>query len=1243
MRRCQNSIVCFLKLILVLFLVFPNAKANGQKTFYAERATGWENIIPDSAIKLQYTVYLIGDTKTNDFDSGVLKLLHSKLADSPINSALVVLGDIVYPLGISDSADKHFKPAVAGLNQILSVIKGYKGKIYFTPGNHDWAKGKKEGWNNVLNEEKYIEDYFNRGNIYLPDNGCPGPVEINLTDDIVLILFDSQWWFQKNDKPDLVSDCDYDDPDALFLHIEDALRRNSEKKIIFASHHPLFSVGEHGGFFPAEYNLFPLLEANKYLWIPLPGFIYTGYRKLLGDIQDIAHPEYKDLRKNLLDIFDDYPDLIYAAGHEHNLQYLEKKNLHHIVTGGGGEATYISKRKKKADFAVQSTGFSVLKFYENGDVWVEFLISDGSVNGKMVFRKKLFNKPVFNPEEKQKEMIQLDYSDSTVKVMISNGYEAGKFKEMLLGENYRELYEQCVDLPVFDIGTEKGGLTIIKRGGGQQTLSVRLKDKNGKQYVLRSTDKYINRAMDNIFENTIVNSALQDANSATHPFSAVTVPIMADAVGVMHTNPKYVWVPDDPRLGVYRKDLANGVFLFEERPAGNFEDLESFGHSEKIVSTPKVIKKTEKKQNHKVDQLSVLRARLFDLFLNDWDRHDDQWRWASFKENGKTVYKPIPRDRDQVFFANDGFLVWFARINFSLRKFQKFDYKVRNVNALSYNARYFDRSFLTETNLNEWMQTAHYLQLHLSDSVIETAINSLPEQAFQSTGPDIIDKLKTRRNTLPEYSKELYLTLAKSVDVVGTYQREMFVAERLPNGNTNIDVFSLNTEKYEPLKLLYHRKFKYNETKEIRLFGLKGKDEFHISGNAKKGIIIRVIGGKGNDAVIDSSSVDGLGRKTIVYDRKDKKNTIIKSHETKLRLSNDKSVNEYNRKLFKYNKVDLLLNAGYNIDDGVLLGGGARFYNYQFRDSTIQTIRGSVAIQTGAFALNYQGIFSSISRKFNLILDAAVSIPRNVDNYFGLGNETVKLTNNKTYYRARYQYIYLNPLLNQQVNDHFDYSFGVFYQSFMLNDTAGRFIGDISVNDLDSAAYNTHHFVGINGKLAYDTRDNKALPSRGMVFNADVKGFYGLNKQSKNFVRLKTDISFYLSFRKDPRVVFAIRAGGAANFGNYEFYHANFLGRTTNLRGFRSNRFAGDISLYQNTEIRIKLLNLKAYLFNGQAGLLVFNDLGRVWVQGEDSKRWHNGYGAGLWLTPFNYTALILAYSRSEEESMINFTFRYFF
>ena len=182
-------------------------------------------------------------------------------------------------------------------------------------------------------------------------------------------------------------------------------------------------------------------------------------------------------------------------------------------------------------------------------------------------------------------------------------------------------------------------------------------------------NKFVEKALPDNLRNTMAEDLVQDGISASHPYAALTVPKLANAAGVMHTNPEIVWIPDDPRLGIYRKEMANGVFLFEERPAGNRSDIESFGYSEDIVNTAKVIRKTQDEHDHVVDQEAVLRARIIDILINDWDRHDDQWRWAKFKELDTKVYRPIPRDRDQVYFVNKGVLMWMANRNWAMRKY----------------------------------------------------------------------------------------------------------------------------------------------------------------------------------------------------------------------------------------------------------------------------------------------------------------------------------------------------------------------------------------------------------------------------------------------------------------------------------------------------------------------------------------------------------------------------------------------
>ncbi len=1236
--RIIVSKIIFTFILCVIIIIAP-----AQKIYYAPGNETPEQVINEESSTLLYSVYLIGDIKNPLPDNKVLKLLKKYIDKESKQSAVVILGDIVYPLGLPDSTDKGFDEATKDLNYILKTFDSFEGELIFLPGNHDWARGKQQGWESVKNQEKYIEQHLDRGNVYLPDQGCPGPVELELSDDITLIIFDSQWLFQKNIKPGTDEGCDFTDKAELTIQIEDALRRNKDKKVIFATHHPLYSVGKHGGHFPASYLLFPLLEFNNWMYIPLPGFIYTGYRKYLGNIQDLAHPEYKIFKESLTVIFKDYPNVIYAAGHEHNLQYFEKNSLHHIISGGGGEASYIAKRKKKTDFAFQNIGFNKLSFFSNGNVWMEFISPDSTANGQIVFTKMLFNKPVYEPEKEVIAIQDSNFSDSIVKVSISEIYRKGKFHRFWMGDNYRDIWNTEVELPVFDIGTEKGGLSIIKRGGGQQTRSIRMEDKNGKEFVLRSVNKYVEKAVSENLQNTIVVDIVQDIISASHPYSAITVPTLADAAGVLHTNPKIVWVPDDPRLGIYRKDLANGVFLFEERPADNRDDVASFNRSKKIVNTAEVVKETQNHHNHQVDQNSVVRARLFDILINDWDRHDDQWRWATTKKNNKTTYQPIPRDRDQVYFVNNGIVMWMASRNWAMRKLQGFDYTTNDVIGLGYNARYFDRSFMTEPNLDDWISVANDIKKNVTDTVIEKAIHTLPDTIYDLSGMEIENKLKSRRDLLPERAEEYYRFLSKNVDVVGTKDRELFDVTRQENGNTTVSVYALSNNKGKVKERLYNRDFKYDETEEIRLYGLSGKDSFKVVGKGKKGIKVRIIGGKGNDKIVDSSKVSELGKKTIIYDRKDKKNKIITSSETRLQLSKDKSINTYNRKQFHHNKTIPLLAGGYNIDDGIFIGGGVIINRYNFRDSTSHKIKGTFAFQTGAFGINYEGLFTSISQTFDLEINANISFPLNVGYFYGLGNETKKITKNKKYYRIRYGYAWLNPMLKQTISDKFYYSFGAFYQYFKVTDTANRFIGDAYPQTLDSSAYIPHHYTGIRALYKLDTRDNDVMPVRGLLWETQATGFYSIGDRGENFIKIRSDLSFYLSFRKDPRVVFAFRLGGAANIGDYQFFHANFLGGKTNLRGFRSNRFAGDQLFYINTEIRFKLLNLKSYVFNGQTGILLFNDVGRVWLAGEDSKMWHDGYGIGVWVAPFDYTALTVTFSSSKQENLFDFTFRFMF
>src|SRR5204862_6298145 len=125
----------------------------------------------------------------------------------------------------------------------------------------------------------------------------------------------------------------------------------------------------------------------------------------------------------------------------------------------------------------------------------------------------------------------------------------------------------------------------------------------------------------------------------------------------------------------------------------------NFGYLEETVSTSKMLELLHEDNGYRHDEMQLLRSRLFDMWINDWDRHQNQWRWGvrecndslrqACAECGATraCFEPLPKDRDQAFARYDGMLPWLAGRKWVMRKFQDFDPDVRDVPGLNFNAR----------------------------------------------------------------------------------------------------------------------------------------------------------------------------------------------------------------------------------------------------------------------------------------------------------------------------------------------------------------------------------------------------------------------------------------------------------------------------------------------------------------------------------------------------------------------------
>jgi hypothetical protein len=787
-----------------------------------------------------FHLYLIGDAgKVDEVNAAYRKFLLQQLNNDTIPSAIVFLGDNIYPKGMPDQRHRTRTKAEDILKAQLSLAPDFRGRIFFVPGNHDWKGGRKDGLQFVLNQQAWVDSLHNDKIQVLPRDGCPGPIEIPLSDKLVLIVIDTQWWLHPWKKPEgETSTCECKTPAEVVVQLDDMLRRNKNKRVVVAGHHPVITYGEHGGVYSVKDHIFPFSGLNENLYIPLPviGSIYPLYRQIFGSTQDQAHPQYKAFRSGLMLLLEQYPGVIYASGHDHSLQYSLKDSVHYVVSGVGSKTSHV-KKKGYARYVASELGYARLVIGRIGNDKLEYVAGE-----KIAFKKEL--SPIFEKGDTSSHVL---LARGYVEVQGSNRYHAGRSRGRWLGENYRAEWEQKINVPVFDLGKEQGGLKILQRGGGNQTLSLRLIDSTGRAFSLRSIEKFPERALPEPLRNTFAKDFVQDQISAAHPYAALVVPYLAQPAGIYHTNPKVVFIPNDPRFDLYQRDFANQLMLFEERPDGNAKELDFFGNSEKIISTTKLLEQLVKDNDNKVDQEFFLRSRLFDMWIGDWDRHDDQWRWAEFESKKVKTYRPIPRDRDQAFFINEGRIPKLISKPFLLFQFEGFNKEVRTPSGLMFSGRYIDRKFLTTLTREQWIQEADDLASKLTDDVIESAIKKWPEDIYKLHGDEIIEKLKARRATLRSDAVKHYLFLAQEVSLVGSDKPELFEVERLENTNVKVAIYKLNKEGGKG-KMISEREFLGEETREIRLYGLGGDDHFVVTGKKNK-IKVRIIGGNGKDEV----------------------------------------------------------------------------------------------------------------------------------------------------------------------------------------------------------------------------------------------------------------------------------------------------------------------------------------------------------------------------------------------------------
>jgi hemolysin activation/secretion protein len=150
-----------------------------------------------------------------------------------------------------------------------------------------------------------------------------------------------------------------------------------------------------------------------------------------------------------------------------------------------------------------------------------------------------------------------------------------------------------------------------------------------------------------------------------------------------------------------------------------------------------------------------------------------------------------------------------------------------------------------------------------------------------------------------------------------------------------------------------------------------------------------------------------------------------------------------------------------------------------------------------------------------------------------------------------------------------------------------------------------------------------------------VAGSWKMNvgETKNNFPSLDAKINFNHKIDAKGQFVLATILKTKVLFNNnFEFYQGATLGGDYDLRGFRNERFLGKASFYQSTDLRWNIGKIKKSIIPMSYGILGGFDYGRVWLDGEDSQKWHQSLGGGIWINGLNAITGRITYFKSVDD-----------
>mgnify|MGYP005838851803 FL=1 len=845
-------------------------------------------------------------------------------------------------------------------------------------------------------------------------------------------------------------------------------------------------------------------------------------------------------------------------------------------------------------------------------------------------------------------------SNQYITAAADSQYITSSFREIFFGDHYRESWAAPIRVPTISFGEH---LKLTGKSSGIQTETLFAVDSTGQRFAIRTLHKDLEQFIPRILQRNFIVDVVQDQVSAAYPYSKLIATPLAKAANIFTTDARVAFVlPPDSSQFDLRTQKGN-MAIIEEFVSGNLvRDKYELPVRSQTFSTEEVMNRLLNEPALSVDKINVLRTRLFDMLINDWHRHEEQYIWVEVIEpDGKNTLRPFSIDRDNAFLLTDGLFPWAGSRKWGMRKFQNFSPQYRDVAGLNYVARHFDRRFLYGISQHTWTSAAKQLQHSLTDSVIHNAVRQLPKELYQQRGDFFQNTLKKRRDHLLDAALRYYNILHKQIDLVGTNFKDTYKIEYNEEGNIR---FISKTEMPDTDNSIANRDtliVNPDITQEVRLYGMDEKDTFILNIASKLPIKIHVVGGNNRqDVFIRDDIVRSMGNFKSYNINIPRKSDLTYSDRTKKFTRQNINFYGYNYQEFEYGKKSPVVDLSINEDDGLFLGGGINLISHGFRKypyASKQTLSANAAFNTGSFNANYRGEFIRAVGKADLILNTSVSIPNSRTNFFGFGNETKEI-NNTDFHTVRIDQIFNMALLRYKLLRFFDLEIGPTFEIYNPKLEQNRFVST-PASGLGEEDFETKSFLGIVNNFNFDFSNQKSFNKRGLEAQFSTKFMHGFDDNEPRLI-MKYKLRYYrpLHFMNS---MLATRVGMARNIGDFEFYQANTLGgqlsanpnislmNSGNFRGIPRHRFSGRTVFYQNTDLRIPLFKASSFFIPGTFGILTLVDHGRVWNSNTNSSKWHVGKGGGIWYNALNRFLLSTTWATSDVDQTISFNLGFMF